>query len=141
MKRIVLILLFVAMCACTGNAQKTSKPVTIFVIHHPTIIAFFPITQAEADSGEDNAEALDDFNYYIFKVDKRLQRAGISIQITNALSFQIQTEKKLVTFRPKKTDLGYYFIAPGKEPHIEYNVMTDDDILDAARKYFGLAIR
>jgi hypothetical protein len=40
-----------------------------------------------------------------------------------------------------KIGVGYFFIAPGKEPHVEYGVMTDADLLDAARKYFGIAIR
>ncbi len=141
MKRFMWILLLFAVWVGTGNSQDTAKPLPIFIIHQPTIIAFFPITQAEADSGEGNAPALDDFNFYIFKIDKRLHRAGIAIQIVNARSFQIQTEKKLVTFQPNKNDIGYYFIAPGKEPHIEYNVMSDEDILDAARKYFGIAIQ
>jgi hypothetical protein len=31
-------------------------------------------------------------------------------------------------------------MAPGKKAHIEHNVMTDEDILDAAQKYFGIVI-
>lgn len=134
-------LLLFAVWVGAGNSQDAAKPIPIFIIHQPTIIAFFPITQAEADSGEGNAPALDDFNYHTYKSRARLHRAGIEIHIVNARSFQIQTGKKLVTFQPNKNDIGYYFIAPGKEPHIEYQVMTDEDILDAARKYFRIAVR
>jgi len=38
-------------------------------------------------------------------------------------------------FTPHKGECGYYFITPGQMPHIEYGVMTDDDLLQEARKY------
>jgi hypothetical protein len=34
---------------------------------------------------------------------------------------------------------GYYLVAYGKKPQIEYGVMTDTDLLDLAKQYFGLA--
>jgi len=37
--------------------------------------------------------------------------------------------------------VGYYFIAPGKAPHIEYGVLTDVDIVQAAAAYFQLALK
>lgn len=140
MNRYICIPLFIAVWIGVGNSQATVEPLPIFVIHQPTIIAFFPITQAEVDSSEDNAEALGDFNYYISTAEKRLHKAGIAIHVVNVPSFQIQTGKKLVNFQPNKNDIGYYFIAPGKKAHIEHNVMTDEDILDAAQKYFGIVI-
>jgi hypothetical protein len=36
---------------------------------------------------------------------------------------------------------GYYFIAHGKKPHVEYGVMTDADLLAAAKQYFGVSDR
>jgi|ERR1039458_7857877 hypothetical protein len=140
MNRYICIPLFIEVWVGIGNSQVATERLPIFVIQQPTIIAFFPITQAEVDSGEDNAEALGDFDYYISLAEKRLHRAGIAIRVVNAPSFQIQTGKKLVSFQPNKKDIGYYFIAPGKKAHIEHNVMTDEDILDAARKYFVMAI-
>jgi hypothetical protein len=98
-------------------------------------------TQAEVNSDENAGEALGDFDYYVSLAEKRLQGAGIAIHVVNARSFQIRAGKMTLTFRPKKNEVGYYFIAHGKEPHIEHDVMTDEGILDAARKYFGIAIR
>jgi hypothetical protein len=142
MKQFVGIILFVAVWVGTGYTQAiSSKPQPTFVIHGPTVVAFFPITQAEADSGEGNAEALDDFNYYIFEANERLNKAGIEIHIVNEQSFQTQTGKKLAEFQAGKDRVSYYFIAPNKEPHAEYGVMTDEDLLDLARKHFGIAIR
>jgi len=55
-------------------------------------------------------------------------------------SFQTRTGAKVRTFQTGKAGVGYYFIAPGKEPHVEYGVMTDEDLLVVARKYFGVVI-
>ena len=132
--------MFVAVWVGAENSQDTANSVPIFVIHQPTIIAFFPITQAEADSS-DNTEALSDFQFYIHEVRDPLHKSGIDLQEAYSRSFRLRYGNTVRTFKPGKISIGYYFIAPGKESHIEYGVMTDVDILDAARKYFGLAIR
>jgi hypothetical protein len=141
MTRLVRVLLSVALCALTGNFQAVGKSPQIFDIRQPTIVAFFvPMTQAEADSGEGDAEALSDFNYYAYKVEKRLRKAGIDFHEVGERSFQTRTGAKVRTFQTGKAGVGYYFIAPGKEPHVEYGVMTDEDLLVVARKYFGVVI-
>jgi hypothetical protein len=140
MKRIVWIFLFVAVWVGAGNSQETTKTVPVFVIHQPTIIAFFPITQAEVDSS-DNTEALSDFQFYIGEVRDPLHKLGIELKEAYARSFRIRCGNSVKTFKPGKVSIGYYFIAPGKEPRIEYGVKTNEDILDAAHKYFGIAIR
>lgn len=38
-------------------------------------------------------------------------------------------------------DVGYYFISPGKQPRVEYGVMTDDDLLHAAKEHFGTSTK
>lgn len=40
-------------------------------------------------------------------------------------------------FTPTKEKVGYYLISPGKKPRIEYGVMTDTDLLQVAKDYFG----
>jgi hypothetical protein len=44
------------------------------------------------------------------------------------------------TFKSGKVGVGYYFIAPGKQPQVEYGVHDDQDILDIARRYFQVPI-
>jgi hypothetical protein len=34
-------------------------------------------------------------------------------------------------------DVGYYLVVPGKNPLIEYSVMTDADLLHVSNDYFG----
>jgi hypothetical protein len=114
----------------------------VIVIHRPTIVAFFlPMTGAEANSGEVDAEALGDFNFYAYKVGERLKKAGIEFQQVSGRSFQIRDGMKTRTFQASKIAVGYYFIAPGKGPHVEYGVMTDEDLADAAQRYFGIPIQ
>jgi hypothetical protein len=99
------------------------------------------MTQAQADFGADDAEGLSDFNYYARKVEKRLSSAGVAFHVVNSRSFRIQTGANVRTIQTGKIGVGYCFIAPGRVLHVEYGVMTDEDILDAARRYFGITIR
>ena len=141
MKRFIWTLLLFAVWAGTGNAQNTTKPVPVFVIHGPTIVAFFPpVTAKDLDDDQNTNEALSDFQFYIDEVRNPLHKAGVELQEAYARSFRIRCGNTVSIFRTSKISIGYYFIAPGKKPHIEYGVMTDVDILDVARKYFGMVI-
>jgi len=37
--------------------------------------------------------------------------------------------------------VGYYYIAPGRKPRLEYGVATDLDILQIASDYFGMRLQ
>jgi hypothetical protein len=116
--------------------------VSVIVIHGPTIVAFFPsVTAKDLDSDANTNEALSDFQFYNGEVRNSLHKARIEFREADAPSFRIRCGNTVRTFRTGKISVGYYFVAPNKEPHIEYGVMTDVDILDAARKYFGLEIQ
>ncbi|HME58788.1 MAG TPA: hypothetical protein VKF63_10655 [Terracidiphilus sp.] len=141
MKRFIWTLLLFAVWAGTGIAQNATKSVPVFVIHGPTIVAFFPpVTAKDLDSDQNTNEALSDFQFYIDEVRNPLHKAGIELQESYARSFRLRCGNTVRTFRTGKNSIGYYFITPGKKPHIEVGVMTDVDILDAARKYFGMVI-
>jgi hypothetical protein len=110
---------------------------TIVVISRPTVVAFFPpVTSAELNADPDTNEALADFQLYATKVRKPLSDAGIDFKEIYAKSFQVQRGTRITTFRPGKVDVGYYFVAPGKEPRIEYGVLTDANLLQIAKEYF-----
>jgi hypothetical protein len=112
-----------------------------FVIHRPTIVAFFPpVTRSDLDSDEDTNEALSDFQFCAGEVRAPLRNAGIDFLDADAPSFRIRIGTKVHIFHTGKISVGYYFIAPGKKAHVEYGVMTDAGLLDVARKYFGVAI-
>jgi hypothetical protein len=80
-------------------------------------------------------EALADFQLYATRVGKPLHDAGVDFKEIYANSFQVQRGTRISTFRSGKVDVGYYFVAPGKEPRIEYGVLTDGGLLLIAKKY------
>lgn len=137
---IVCICLFAtgAALAQRTNHQHTSAP-TMVSGSGPTIVAFFPVTPAEADSDGDVSEAFSDFTFYAHKAAPRLKRAGIQFRVVNERSFQLRINGRVVVVRVGE-DSGYCLIGPGKKPYIERGVMTDDDLVVEARKYFGIAI-
>lgn len=122
------------------HAAATHRPPS-FQIRKPTIIAFFPpLSDMELDADPDMSDALDDFQDAADEVRGRVKKAGVDFEETYTRSFTVRVGAKTVVFRTGKDDVGYYFIAPGKKPHVEYGVMTDDDILGVAHDYFGVPI-
>jgi hypothetical protein len=118
-------------------SQVAAPKKTIVVINRPTVVAFFPpATSAELNADPDTNEALADFQLYATRVRKPLTDAGIDFKEIYAKSFQVQRGTQSRLFRPGKVDVGYYFVAPGKEPRIEYGVLTDADLLQVAKEYF-----
>jgi len=88
----------------------------------------------------DSNEALSDFQLYAERVKQPLSELDIDFQQLYVRSFRLHLSGGDIVFRPKSDTVGYYLIAPGKKPHVEYGVMTDADLLMVARRYFGLPI-
>ena len=145
MKHLILAIALVAAWSswapsCASQSSRVQPQV--FEIQRATVVAFFlPMTESETNSGNGESEALGDFNHYASLAQKRMKNAGIDFHVTNAPSFQIRTEAKLRTFQTSEVGVGYYLIAPGKEPQVVNGVMTDEDLVDAARAYFRVVIQ
>ena len=108
----------------------------VFVIRGPTIVPFFsPVTESDLSDGDTN-EALSDFQVYAGRVRDPLRKMKIEFHEVYAHSFRIRLGERVTTFHPGKVKVGFYFIAPGKKPRVEYGVQTDIDILEIAKKYF-----
>ena len=121
--------------AITVPAVARDKP-PVIVVTKSTIVAFFPpVTQSDLKNGDTN-ESLADFQYYAGKAQPPLQKNGIEFQELYAYAFRFRIGSKVKTFRPGKTQVGYYLVAPGKKLRIVYGVMTDDDLLQIAKEYF-----
>jgi len=108
-------------------------------VKSPTILAFFtPASHSEPkETGTDEAEALADFEVYGQRVLKPLAEMGVDYKEVRASGFVVRIGNATTNFRPTE-GVGYYFVAPGKKPRIEYGVMTDDDLLQVAQNYFGV---
>jgi hypothetical protein len=118
-----------------GSADKHP----VIVVRGPTVVAFFepvPQTKLEKDPGAN--EALADFQLYARSVREPLRKAGVEFHEVYSRSFQLREGKRLTTFRPAKAKVGYYLIAPGRKPRVEYGVLTDADLLQTANEYFAI---
>ncbi len=141
MKTTIWLLALLALWVGAGNSQPSAMQPETYVIRQPTIVAFFPpVTRPVLESDDDSNEALSDFQFYARQVRTHLEKAGIDFREADARSFRIRMGTNVRIFQTGKIGIGYYLVAPGKKPHIEYGVMTDTDLLDVARKYFGIAI-
>jgi hypothetical protein len=114
----------------------------VFLVKGPTVVAFFPpVSDSElADCGGLN-ETLSDFQQFADEVRGPFKKAGISFHETYTRSFTVRLKARAITFRTtRRNDVGYYFIAPGKKPRVEFDVMTNEDLLDVAHDYFGIPL-
>jgi hypothetical protein len=114
----------------------------VFVVRGPMIIAFFPgANENELEADPNGNETLQDFELYVSRAVQPLQKAGVDFHSVYAASFRLHIRSRVITFRARKAQPGYYFIVPGKRARIEYGVETDADILQLARQYFSMAVK
>ena len=73
------------------------------------------------------------------QVGPKLKKARDRFRTRQCGEVQDQERSSCSHFNAGKIGIGYYFIGPGKQPHVECAVMKDDDILEVARKYFGVS--
>jgi hypothetical protein len=123
-----------------GRSLGAAPKETVVVVNRPTIVAFFPSeTESELSKEPDTNEALADFQYYAGIVRPQLHDVGVDFEEVYASSFRVKCGAKTTTFHSGKIGIGYYFVATGKSPRVQYGVMTDSDILHIASEYFRLA--
>lgn len=137
MKRIVSLLIISAAFGQLVAAAPRSIRVT-----GPTIIAFFPpVTAHELEQDSETNDSLDDFQVYVREARGTLENAGIQLHEVYAHHFRVSVRGRATTFTPGKIGVGYYFVAPGKKPLLEYGVETDEDLFRTATRYFGIIVK
>ena len=123
-------------------APQTAAEIPTYAITGPTVIAFFaPVTDAELEKNPDTNEALSDFQLYASQVAPRMKRAGIHFEVASAVRFRLKNAGVTHTFTPAKTFVGYYLVAPGKKPRVEYGVLDDLSLMEIAKQYFRLPVQ
>lgn len=133
MRHWILLICYFIITSSAYAAEKTP----VINVSGPTLIAFFaPVTQDEVDNDNEISETLSDFQWHLREVKQKLQKAGISVNEIYARKFEVVTGNKKKVFKSGKIDVGYYFVKPGKSPKVEYGVMSNSDIVDAAGEYF-----
>ena len=127
-------------------ASVEKVDVKTFQISGPTIIAFFPTTQAEIDKDangpDEENETLGDFQNYLFEMMQPLQDAHIRVEESYEPAFRVEVDGKLITFNAKaiKYGYGYYFLEPGNAPHVVTDMLTDGDFQQESKDYFGIVV-
>lgn len=137
-RRIFCLILFIAAPSLSIRLDSQSTAHSpIVTVDKATIIAFYPPVLKADEANDDSNEALGDFQYYAGQIKQLLGKTNIRFEELYVRSFRVHVEGQTITFHPKEA-VGYYFIASGKKPHVEYGVRTDVDLLDIAKGYFGL---
>jgi hypothetical protein len=128
-------LVIFALAVTSLNAKEPT-----FVVRGPTIIAFYPPVSKKAM--KDGDEALADFEFYTGAAQKTLAALGVQVKLAFARSFRVTLDGTTTTFRLRASShdkfCGYYLIAPGKMPRVEYGV--DTTINQTAAEYFGIKL-
>lgn len=124
----------IALLLAVSPATAADKAPRI-VVSGPIIVAFFSPNSDAHDA--DANEALADFQLYASQVRSPLEQRGIEFRQVSAREFTIVDGKTERAFKPTSTQVGYYLVAPGRTPRVEYGVLTDTDLLQIANEYFG----
>ncbi len=133
-------LLFLALIVLPMLLPAQSPPagkLPVIVIHRRTIIAFFVGANEAREIDANGNESLSDFQLYAYQAKGPLKKMKVDLLDATAPAFNIQTGSKIVAFHPAQK-IGYYFVAPGQYPRVEYGVHTDDQLIEIASQYFAV---
>ena len=139
MKRLRLLAIGLTTTIAGFSAAQTATKRPVIEVQKPSIVAFYPPLSASDAEKPEEIESLSDFRLSIEGARKSLRAAGIEIHEVYSTSFRIRVGAKTTSFHPTEDGVGYYLIAPGKPPSVEYGVMTDADLIHVAKQYFGSA--
>ncbi len=138
MKRLGTLCGLLIVLALLTPLYSAEKP-AIVDVKGPTIIAFFsPVVDTDLKADADTRAALDDFRFFLGQARRPLKNRRLELREIYARSFTIRIAGAETKFEPTK-DVGYYLVAPGKKPRVEYGIMCDADLLQVADEYFGNA--
>lgn len=123
-----------------ASARALGSDSTIVDLRKPTIVAYFVVTQAEADSNHGIATVLEDFQYSLDRARPHLEKKGLQVIETYRDSIRLRwpdgREQNYRTADSDSTRVGYHFFKPGATPISIGHVITDSDLFDAAASYF-----
>jgi hypothetical protein len=109
----------------------------IIVVTGPTVIAFFGQPSETGLMTGARYKASSNFHLHAAHARKAFTNLGIAFHELYTDSFGLRTGNLLLIFHPGKAGGGYYLIAPGLKPCIEYGILSDADLLQLAKRYFG----
>ncbi|HXE08525.1 MAG TPA: hypothetical protein VN612_11545 [Acidobacteriaceae bacterium] len=136
-----LLMVFASLCFAAPPAKaRVAAPAPMFVVRQPTIIAFFSLKPGDLQD-PDIRDSYRDFQRYVASAKQQLERHGVKVEQAISTSFSVKLGTHTMRFTPVRRQCGYYFLAPGRQPQVAYGVISDDDIVRGAQRYFGDALR
>lgn len=124
-----------ALALVPGALHAQAADTASVPVRGPTVVACFePVTQEEADSGSDTAEALDDWEWYWATEHDALVAHGVAAETRMTRWVKLAYPGRLRLVRCPGN--GYVLAAPGRLPKVMRGVETDDGLLAEAAKYF-----
>ncbi len=133
----LLLLALIALPLLLPAQSPPAGKLPLIVIHRRTIVAFFVGANEAREIDANGNESLSDFQLYAYQAKGPLKKMKVDLLDTTSAAFSVQTGTKIVAFHPAQ-QIGYYFIAPGQEPRVEYGVRTDDQLIEIASQYFSV---
>jgi hypothetical protein len=123
--------------ATAPNAQPIPDTAVI-PIQGPTVLAHFPVTQAEVDADDDVAEALTDFQFHLGNARDDLTRLGVAVAERYTPTVRYRIGDRVVTFAPPSdSGVAYVLLTPDRAPRIYYGVLTDTDLVELTQRFVG----
>ncbi len=129
------------------SSQRAGSPTPAGVdsatvdLSKPTVVAYFVVTDAEADTNDRIATVLEDFQYSLDRARRHLEGRGLQVVETYSDSIRLRwpngREQTYPTADSDSTRVGYHFFKPGATPMSIGHVLTDSDLFDEAARYFG----
>lgn len=119
------------------STQSSAQGDPVFYIAGPTIFAFSDpeIQSRQTRDARDLNDAVTAFHYYGQLALQPLVRIGVEYREVRGSGFVVKAGDTTTSFRSTQA-IGYYFVAPAR---VSYGVMSDDDLVEAAHKYFGVS--
>jgi len=124
-------------CEPAGSESEQGEPI---IVHGPTIIAFFDVTQDEVDENRDLAEGLSDFQFHTPRAAAMLEPAGVAMHERYSPVFTLSLKGRQEIVRVPAGEHGYCFVTPAGTRHIIYGIGTYQDIVEVAEEQFGLRL-
>ena len=120
-------------CQPEINSQSDERSVVRRII-------FWGPSPAESDSlNENDVEVYSDYYYYIEQAAPELKKMGIELKDTSSFELRINySYGSTEVFTREKGSVAYIFSDGKKKPEIIYNVLVNDEIISAAKEFFGI---
>jgi hypothetical protein len=125
----------------TGAVAQEASHVERLNLAGPTVVAFVALTQQDVadDTTGGLAAAVDDFQWYLPRIGSALKARGVDLVVASedTLLLAMPGGPQRAFVARDSVRLGYLFWGPEREPRVLWGVMTDNDVLCAAQRYFG----